>query len=173
MTDFPIIFVQVSLKKQYNSQTRYKGENCIPSAAPYQLSVSFSHKILSRYQYDIYHQSWLMTKQLIQGHLDDGNGTEVIIGQEGGFAAAIVGLMAREKILFDTEVPEQIVVLDPKLGMVDKQYVKLLQRYKDLLQNSGSATQEVCSFRAHLHIASKMPLLCQQLVERLRRNCNR
>ena len=68
-------------------------------------------------------------------------GTEVVVNHEGGYAAAIVGLMARDKINFCTEVPEQMVVLDPNLTLMDQTYVRILQRYKELLKNSGSMEQ--------------------------------
>lgn len=67
----------------------------------------------------------------------------MIINQEGGYAAAVVGLMARERLAFHTEVPEQLVVLDPKLSVVDEQYVRILQRYKELLRNSDNYDPEV------------------------------
>ncbi len=66
-----------------------------------------------------------------------------MVNHEGGFAAAVVGLMARNRLAFTTEVPEQLVVLDPNLCMVDHQYVRILQRYKELLRNSGSMDAEV------------------------------
>ena len=69
--------------------------------------------------------------------------TEVVINQEGGYAAAVVGLMATERLAFKTEVPDQLVVLDPSLSVVDHQYVRILQRYKELLRNSGSMDEEV------------------------------
>ena len=37
-----------------------------------------------------------------------------------------------------TEVPEQLVVLDPNMASVDENYVRILQRYKELLKNAGS-----------------------------------
>ena len=58
-----------------------------PSPSPYQLSVSFAHKFLSRYQYDIYEQSWHMVKRLLidgasqLGGEKRGEGTELVIGQ--------------------------------------------------------------------------------------------
>ena len=58
--------------------------------------------------------------------------------QEGGYAAAVVALMARGRLRFSTEVPDQLVVLDPNLAAVDDQYVRVLQRYKDLLRESGA-----------------------------------
>ena len=44
----------------------------------------------------------------------------------------------KEKIFFRTEVPEQLVVLDPNMASVDENYVRILQRYKELLKNAGS-----------------------------------
>ena len=130
----------VSLKKTFKRDLDKR--SVVPlSSSPYQLSVSFAHKFLSRYQYDIYEQSWHMVKRLLIDGVSLGEnleGTELVIGQEGGYAAAIVALMARDRISFSTEVPDQLVVLDPNLAAVDDQYVRVLQRYKDLLRESGA-----------------------------------
>jgi len=56
----------VSLKKQYN-KNKVKQGNYLPlSSSPYQLSVTFSHTFLNRYQYDIYSQSWQMLKVFLR-----------------------------------------------------------------------------------------------------------
>ena len=124
----------VSLKKQYN-KNKVKQGNYLPlSSSPYQLSVTFSHTFLNRYQYDIYSQSWQMLKVFLR---NPDQYTDIHVGQEGGFAAAVVSLLAREQLLFRTEVPEQLVVLDPGLSAVDENYVRILQRYKELLRNAG------------------------------------
>jgi hypothetical protein len=39
--------------------------------------------------------------------------------------------------------PAQIVVLDPNLSTVDEQYVRILQRYKELLRNADTVEVEV------------------------------
>jgi hypothetical protein len=70
-------------------------------------------------------------------------GTELVINNEGGYCATIVALMARERLIFRTEVPDQLVVLDPNLAMVDDQYVRVLQKYKELLRNSGAMDDSV------------------------------
>ena len=84
----------------------------------------------------MYNQSWQLVKQLLLGKMKDV-GTNVVINQEGGFAAAVVDLMAADRLVFSTQVPEQLVVLDPNLSTVDQQYVRILHRYKELLRNSG------------------------------------
>lgn len=129
----------VSLKKHYN-KSKVKEGNYLPlSSAPYQLSVTFSHTFLCRYQYDIYSQSWNLARRLLEESvLNSDDYTEIVISQEGGFAATVVGLMAKSKLQFRTEVPEQLVVLDPNMAAVDENYVRILQRYKELLKNAGS-----------------------------------
>ena len=129
----------VSLKKHYN-KSKVKEGNYLPlSSAPYQLSVTFSHTFLCRYQYDIYSQSWNLSRRLLEESvLSSDDYTEIVINQEGGFAATVVGLMAKSKLQFRTEVPEQLVVLDPNMAAVDENYVRILQRYKELLKNAGS-----------------------------------
>ena len=39
-------------------------------------------------------------------------------------------------------MPQQVIVLDPNLAMVDEQYVRILQRYKELLRNAGNMDEE-------------------------------
>ena len=126
----------VSVKKNLNKNLVNRRSYVPLSNSPYQLSVTFSHKFLTRYQYDIYGEAWALAKRLAAGRARD-EGTEVVIRHEGGFAAAVVGLMALDRLAFKTSVPEQLVVLDPNLSAVDHQYVRILQRYKELLRNSG------------------------------------
>ena len=129
----------VSLKKHYN-KSKLKEGNYLPlSSAPYQLSVTFSHIFLCRYQYDIYSQSWQLARKLLQSSLgSEEEYTEIVCNQEGGYAATVLGLMSSNRLQFRTEVPEQLVVLDPNMAAVDENYVRILQRYKELLKNAGS-----------------------------------
>jgi DNA-binding transcriptional regulator of glucitol operon len=46
----------------------------------------------------------------------------------------VVLLAALDKISFKIEVPEQVVVLDPNLSEKDEEYVRMVTRYKQLLQ---------------------------------------
>ena len=62
----------------------------------------------------------------------------MVIGHEGGFASTIVELMANDKIKFQTEVPEQLVVLDPdQADQVDDNFPRLIRRYEELLSYSS------------------------------------
>jgi hypothetical protein len=129
----------VSLKKHYN-KARVKEGNYLPlSSAPYQLSVTFSHTFLCRYQYDLYSQAWATTRGLLAAPQEF---TELVAGQEGGSAATAVELMATGALQFRTEVPEQLVVLDPTVAATDGNYVRILQRYRELLRNAGSMEGE-------------------------------
>ena len=59
----------VSLKKAYN-KVKVKEGNYLPlSSAPYQLSVTFAHTFLCRYQYDIYHQVTTVYWPIFNFHL--------------------------------------------------------------------------------------------------------
>ena len=80
----------VSIKKQYNRKQCRTGNFLPLSSSPYQLSVSFTHNFLNRYNYDIFEQSWEMVRNLLTKKLS-GEGTEILINEEGGYAAAIVG----------------------------------------------------------------------------------
>ena len=64
----------MSLKKHVN-RTRLKRNLYAPlTSSPYQLSVTFAHKFLSRYQHDIFHQSWVMLKQILSDEFVHGRG---------------------------------------------------------------------------------------------------
>jgi len=134
----------VSLKKHYNKNKLKEGNYLPLSSAPYQLSVTFSHIFLCRYQYDIYSQSWQLARKLLQASTSqavsetENDFTEIVCNQEGGFAATVLGLLSSNKLQFRTEVPDQLVVLDPNMAAVDENYVRILQRYKELLKNAGS-----------------------------------
>ena len=95
------------------------------------------------FSFDVFGQSWCVVRQLaadkVQGKEE---GLHVEINDEGGYAAAVVCLMAKDRLLFQTEVPQQVIVLDPNLAMVDEQYVRILQRYKELLRNAGNMDDE-------------------------------
>ena len=132
----------VSIKKQYNRKACKAGNYLPLSSSPYQLSVSFTHNFLNRYNYDIFEQSWVMVRNLLTRKAKGGGREEILINEEGGYAAAIVGLMAEDRISFRIEVPEQLIVLDPNLAAVDQAYVRILQRYKALLRNAHNMEEE-------------------------------
>ena len=44
--------------------------------------------------------------------------------------------MARGRLRFSTEVPDQLVVLDPNLAAVDDQYVRVLQGGNPILKDN-------------------------------------
>ncbi|CAB4067998.1 GTF3C1 [Lepeophtheirus salmonis] len=129
----------VSLKKQCN-RSRVKTGNYLPlSSSPYQLSVTFSHVFLNRYQHEIYHQSWDFIKNVVLEYkLRPNNFKEVIVNHEGGYAASVSCLLGLQCLKFKIEVPDQLVVLDPNMSGVDDAYARILRRYKELLRNSGS-----------------------------------
>ena len=132
----------VSIKKQYNRKACKAGNYLPLSSSPYQLSVSFTHNFLNRYNYDIFEQSWVMVRNLLAKKVKGGGGEEILINEEGGYAAAIVGLMAEDRISFRIDVPEQLIVLDPNLAAVDQAYVRILQRNKALLRNANNMEAE-------------------------------
>ena len=60
-----------------------------------------------RFSYDIFGQSWQIVRQLAFDKVEGkSEGLHVEINEEGGYAAAIVSLMAKDRLLFQTEVPQ-------------------------------------------------------------------
>ena len=115
----------VSIKKAA-IRSKLKSTNYLPlSSSPYQMSVSFAHKFLNRYNFEIYQQAWHIVRELVNDKVNStaaaaehgagaaapvsGNGFHVAINDQGGYAAAIVSLMARDRLHFQTEVPNQVI----------------------------------------------------------------
>lgn len=126
----------VSIKKNYNKARIRRAEYLPLSSSPYQLSVTFAHIFLQRYRHETYHQSWQVLRQLMLSY-GQTEGYDLLSSVESGAAALTCGLMSQDRLQFQTSVPEQLIVLDPKVPLVDKQYANVLQRYQDLLRNAG------------------------------------
>ena len=68
---------------------------------------SRSSIFFGRFSYDIFGQSWQIVRQLAFDKVEGkSEGLHVEINEEGGYAAAIVSLMAKDRLLFQTEVPQ-------------------------------------------------------------------
>merc|ERR1719270_660951 len=103
-------------------------EDKIPlNANPYQLSVSFLHKFLSRYQPDVY----ISIKKFLRNLTESPNNTiEIAFGSEGGAAATVATLASLGILKMKIEVPEQVVVLDPNLSQNNAKFASMVEKYK-------------------------------------------
>ncbi|PSN39178.1 hypothetical protein C0J52_14051 [Blattella germanica] len=128
----------VSLKKSY-LRLKQKTGNYLPvSSSPYQLSISYVYQLQTRYQYDIFYDSHVMSKKLCEWYEDPSKslGLEAVVSN-GGTAAALM--------TFDIDIPEQVIILDPRVSEKDETYARIVQverhlivRYRDILRSYRS-----------------------------------
>ncbi|XP_066992630.2 general transcription factor 3C polypeptide 1 [Anabrus simplex] len=126
----------VSLKKSYVPLVQKN--NYLPlSSSPYQLSATYIHLLQTKYQYRIYHESFTMAEKLLEmnGCLSPEElGIKTVI-TNGGSTAALVQLLHKNQICFSVEIPEQVIILDPRISEIDQSYARIVERYRDILQN--------------------------------------
>ena len=122
------------------------------SACPYKLSITYIHLFLSRYQFEVFHNSYVHLKNLINQQLANCQGaaaaTSVGVGvgdavsqwqgvevgrvHQGGSAAMVATLLARRAISFDIHIPDQVIVFDPSIEVQENWrnfFLRLLFRF--------------------------------------------
>nr|CAD7262279.1 unnamed protein product [Timema shepardi] len=128
----------VSLKKSFARKLN-KTDHYMPvSSLPYQLSISYVFLLQSKYQYEVFHESYRMLQHILEWKADndsDFKGLEMD-GSEGGCTAALVDLFSRQQIKFTVELPDQIIVLDPRIADKDETFARIVQRYRDIVNSS-------------------------------------
>ncbi|PNF33520.1 hypothetical protein B7P43_G17638, partial [Cryptotermes secundus] len=122
----------VSLKKSF-VRLKQKTGNYLPvSSSPYQLSMSYVYQLQTKYQHQIFHESYLMAKKMCAWYAEHRDDTDSALGMEvvmaeGGTTAALVELFTRKQMSFEVEIPEQIIVLDPRVSEKDETYARIVQ----------------------------------------------
>ncbi|XP_063221021.1 general transcription factor 3C polypeptide 1 isoform X2 [Bacillus rossius redtenbacheri] len=128
----------VSLKKRI-SRRLHRTNHYIPiSSLPYQLSISYVNLLQTKYQFEVFHESYEMLEKMHEcmGQRGDDKGMEVG-NLDGGRTAAFVELFVTGKVTFELEVPDQIIVLDPRISDKDETFARIVQRYHDVVTSTG------------------------------------
>lgn len=134
----------VSIKKSYMCAMKKYG-NCMPmSSSQYQLSTGYIYKFQTKWPYEIFNEAHQMlckfsrwqhdnqSEDLNHAVPDDVDGMET--GPvTGGLVVGIHDYLARGQLDFDIEIPDQIIMLDPRLKEKDETYLRIAQRYQDIL----------------------------------------
>ena len=105
------------------------------SANPYQLSVTFMHKFLTRFQSDLFGNVNRFVDLIKFQDL-----VEVPFGSDGGAAAVLTSLSALGTIQFKIEIPEQVVVLDPNIE--NEKFSQMMEKYKDMFNETSNFKME-------------------------------
>lgn len=127
----------VSLRKPY-ARTKAKSGQFLPvSNCPYQLSISYQHLLHTKFQYEIYHESFTTLQKLAWDMLlnTDVNGLEFMV-VDGGAAATFIEYIIMDKLNFQITIPEQLIILDPRIPRsgTDETYSRIVERYRDILR---------------------------------------
>lgn len=141
----------VSIRKG-NLTTVQKSGNCMPMTnAQYQLSLNYYYKFQTKWPYSVFSESYNLLFKLIQWQCENQSpelnftvpsnvpGIEVL-PITGGIVAGIHDFFAKDQLDFDIEMPDQIIMLDPRLQEKDEVYLKIAKRYQSLLMNYAYAT---------------------------------
>ncbi|KAK2581360.1 hypothetical protein KPH14_008126 [Odynerus spinipes] len=135
----------VTIKKNDMCVTK-KYANYMPmSSSQYQFSINYIYKFQNKWPYNLYKESYDAFFKLIQWccqleknnitkTVDSINGIE-ITPVTGGVVAMITDFMAHDKLDLDIEIPDQVITLDQRLTEKDETYLRIAQRYKDILDS--------------------------------------
>ncbi|KOC70674.1 General transcription factor 3C polypeptide 1 [Habropoda laboriosa] len=133
----------VTIKKNQLTTIRKYGNYMPMSSSQYQLSSNYIYKFHTKWPYDIFKESYdvffKLSKWYCHNHTNDlskasniFNGIEVL-PVTGGVVGAIHDYIIRDQIDFDIEIPDQVIMLDPRLKEKDETYFRIAKRYHDVL----------------------------------------
>ncbi|XP_012253071.2 general transcription factor 3C polypeptide 1 isoform X2 [Athalia rosae] len=134
----------VSIKKSYMCALKKYG-NCMPmSSSQYQLSTGYIYKFQTKWPYEIFNEAYQMMCKLASWQYENQSAdTNYIVPEDvegvetghstGGLVVGLHDYLARGQIDFDIEIPDQIIMLDPRLKEKDETYLRIAQRYNNIL----------------------------------------
>ncbi|XP_012153954.1 general transcription factor 3C polypeptide 1 isoform X2 [Megachile rotundata] len=133
----------VSIRKHHLAALRKYGNYMPMSSSQYQLSSNYMYKFQSKWPYSLFNESYdvflKLSNRYCENQLDNQmkesnnfNGIEVL-PVTGGIVGAIHDYVVRDQLDFDIEIPDQVIMLDPRLKEKDETYFRIAQRYQDVL----------------------------------------
>ncbi|XP_076473341.1 general transcription factor 3C polypeptide 1 isoform X2 [Bombus vancouverensis nearcticus] len=135
----------VTIKKNHLPNIRKHGNYMPMSSSQYQLSNTYIYKFHTKWPYALFKESYNVFYKLSNWYChnemndqsktsDNFNGVE-ILPITGGLIGAIHDYIVQDKIDFDIEIPDQVIMLDPRLKEKDETYFRIAKRYQDILAN--------------------------------------
>ncbi|KAK0177379.1 hypothetical protein PV328_001440 [Microctonus aethiopoides] len=128
----------VSIKRNYVSAMKKYG-NCMPmSSSQYQLSTAYIYKFQTKLPAEIYSEIQDYLLRIIDSYVDESlsvNNVGVqVTPPTGGMIIAIQECLTQNKLNFDVEIPDHVITLvDPKHRECDETFIRIAQRYQDIL----------------------------------------
>ncbi|KOX75217.1 General transcription factor 3C polypeptide 1 [Melipona quadrifasciata] len=135
----------VTIKKNQLTTIRKYGNYMPMSSSQYQLSSNYIYKFHTKWPYSIFKESYDIFYKLSNWYChnqmndqskasDNFNGIEMF-PTTGGLIGAIHDYIVQDQIDFDIEIPDQVIMLDPRLNEKDETYFRIAKRYQDVLAN--------------------------------------
>ncbi|KAK9307680.1 hypothetical protein QLX08_002085 [Tetragonisca angustula] len=135
----------VTIKKNQLTSIRKYGNYMPMSSSQYQLSSNYIYKFHTKWPYNIFKESYDVFYKLSNWYChnqmndqsktsDNFNGIEVF-PTTGGLIGTIHDYIVQDQIDFDIEIPDQVIMLDPRLNEKDETYFRIAKRYQDVLAN--------------------------------------
>lgn len=150
----------VSLRRPY-ARTKLKSGQFLPvSNCPYQLSISYQHLLQTKFQYEIFSESFLTLQKLAWDMLlnTEPNGLEFLV-VDGGSAATFIEYIIMDKLYFQITIPDQLIILDPRISGKDETYSRIVDRYRDILRKCKVGRDVAKSADPLLVTAGQKPFL--------------
>ncbi|KZC03777.1 General transcription factor 3C polypeptide 1 [Dufourea novaeangliae] len=133
----------VTVKKSQLPTIRKYGNYMPMSSSQYQLSSNYIYKFHTKWPYDMFKESydvflklnnWYYHSQFNNPNktFENCNGIEVS-PVTGGVITATHDYIVRDNMDFDIEIPDQVIMLDPRLQEKDETYFRIAKRYQDVL----------------------------------------
>ncbi|XP_011313927.1 general transcription factor 3C polypeptide 1 [Fopius arisanus] len=150
----------VCVKKHYLNAIKKFG-NCMPmSSSQYQLSTGYIYKFQTKISPEVYDDVFEFLKTVVKGYrentLGEAGGVECV-PPTGGMVMGIPEYFIEGKIDFNVEIPDHVIMLDPKLQEYDETYIRIVKRYQDILTSlEQSDLQSVEPSIPRIHSATSM-----------------
>ncbi|KAG7208455.1 hypothetical protein KM043_014681 [Ampulex compressa] len=122
----------VTIKKHHLCTMKKYGNYMPMSSSQYQLSTTYVYKFHTKWPYSIFDESYAFFEKLLEGYCRGKEEKTEVQAVTGGLIAAVHDFMARDQVDFDIEIPDQVIMLDPRLKEKDETYLRIAQRYQDI-----------------------------------------
>nr|XP_034186691.1 general transcription factor 3C polypeptide 1 [Osmia lignaria] len=134
----------VSIRKNHLTALRKFGNYMPMSSSQYQLSSTYMYTLQTKWPYNLFKESYdvflKLSSHYSENQMDESstfNGIEVL-PVTGGVVGAMHDYVIQNQMDFDIEIPDQVIMLDPRLQEKDETYFRIAQRYQDVFSSLDS-----------------------------------
>ncbi|XP_076652647.1 general transcription factor 3C polypeptide 1 [Halictus rubicundus] len=133
----------VTVKKSQLPTIKKFGHYMPMSSSQYQLSSNYVYKFHTKWSYELFKESYdvffklsnwyYQTQSADPNETSDGYAGVEVTPMTGGVVAAMHDYITKGQMDFDIEIPNQVIMLDPRMQEKDETYFRIAKRYQDML----------------------------------------